>query len=110
MVERNQRLVYSEVYGVLKSLGTTYINLIPKKIFKVIEQEREKSYNPTYNIDIPLAEQKVSKKAATLICVLHYNYWCTTKEEKERINEILKYNTKCNRIKYFEYEKKFKKK
>lgn len=107
MAENSQRLVYSEVYGILKSLGKTYINLIPKKLYKIIEEERDKDYNPTYNIDMPLAEQKVSKKAAALICMLHYNYWCTSYEEKEKINEILKYNTKCNRENYFEFEKKF---
>ena len=107
MIESNKSMAYSEVYGILNSLGATYINAIPKKLFDIIEQKREKNYNPIYDMDIPLYNQKISKQATALICMLHYNYWCTSEEEKEKINEILIYNTKRNREKDFEYEKNF---
>lgn len=109
MIEGNKPMVYSEVYGILNSLGTMYTNAIPKRLFDIIEQKREKTYNPIYNMDIPLSNQKISKQATALICMLHYNYWCTSDEEKEKINEILAYNTKRNREKDFEYEKNFSK-
>ena len=42
-----------------------------------------------------------------LICILHYNYWCTSEEEKNNINKILKYNTEKVKEKYSDYENMF---
>ena len=107
MTENSQATVYSEIYGILNSLDVSYTNAIPKKLYNLIKEKREKNYNPTYNMDIPLSQQNISKKATAFICMLHYNYWCTSEEEKEKINKILKYNTEKNKDKYFEYERKF---
>ena len=107
MVKQTDKLIYSEVYGIINSMGTVYINSIPKKLYNLIKENRDKTYSPIYNISIPLSEQNISKKTAAFICMLHYNYWCTSEEEKEQINKIIKYNTEKNREKYFNYEKNF---
>lgn len=98
---------YSEVYSLLNALGPKYINAIPQKLYKLIDEKREKLYNPTYDLSIPLYEQNISKKATALICLLHYNYWCKSEEEKNKIDKILKYNTKQARDMSFKYEAKF---
>ena len=107
MEQDSMAIGYSEVYSLLNILGQKYINSIPKKLYNVIENKRAKSYNPTYDLSIPLYKQKISKKGTALICLLHYNYWCESEEEKNKINQILKYNTSKAREKSFEYEKKF---
>ena len=109
MEQNIQANAYSEVYGVLKILGPKYINRIPKKLYSLIEENREKSYNPIFDLTIPLSKQNISKEGTSFICLLHYNYWCTSEEEKSKINKILKYNTEQARNKYFEYEKKLNK-
>ena len=98
---------YSEVYSLLNALGPTYINAIPQKLYKLIDEKREKLYNPKYDLTIPLYKQNISKKATALICLLHYNYWCKSEEEKNKIDKILKYNTKQARDMSFKYEAKF---
>ena len=109
MVEQSSAQVYSEVYGILNSFGTVYINAIPKKLYNLINENRDKTFNPIYNMSIPLSQQNLSKKAIAFICMLHYKYWCTSVEEKIKIKKILKYNTEQDRNKYFEYEKKLNK-
>ena len=109
MEDLSQAHIYSEVYSVLNILGEKYINALPEKLYVLIEENRDKSYNPIFDLTIPLSKQNISKEGTSFICLLHYNYWCTSKEEKIKINKILKYNTEQARNKYFEYEKKLNK-
>ena len=103
----SQANVYSEVYSLLNSLGPKYINALPEKLYSLIEENREKSYNPTFDLTIPLYSQKISKQGTALICLLHYNYWCTSEEEKNKIKKILDYNTENAQKMYCDYEKMF---
>ena len=102
-----QEKVYSEVYSFLSVLGPKYINALPKKLYSLIEENREKSYNPTFDLTIPLSKQNINNRSTAFICILHYNYWCTSKEEKNKINKILNYNTEQAKKKYCDYEKMF---
>ena len=106
MIDNNQAIVYSEVYAILNILGKKYINLIPFKIYNMIEISRKKDYSPTYDLSIPLYKQNISKKAAALLCLLHYNYWCNSEEEKAEINKILTENEKNISEKYEIFKKK----
>ena len=108
MIEYNTQVnVYSEVYSLLNALGSQYINALPKKLYSLIEEKRDKSYNPTFDLSMPIYKQNISKNATALICILHYNYWCTSEEEKNKINKVLKYNTEKAREMYCDYEKIF---
>ena len=99
--------VYSEVYSLLNALRPQYIKALPKKIYSLIEENRDKLYNPTYDLSIPMYKQNISKKGTAFICLLHYNYWCTSEEEKNRIDKVLKYNTEKVKEEYSDYEKMF---
>ncbi|MBR3132568.1 MAG: hypothetical protein IKG42_00560 [Clostridia bacterium] len=104
MVSRDRALVYSEVYSVLSSMSEWYIKAIPAKLYSFVENNRFKEYNPVYDLNIPLTKQKISKGAVSFICMLHYNCWCKSDEEKRSIEKILKHNEQMNRNKYFKYE------
>ena len=88
--------IFSEVDGVLNMMGQEYINLIPKKLYELIEDNKDKNIKNSYKIEIPLTEQKISKEAISMICLIHYNYWCKTQEERNQINNILLYNEEKN--------------
>ena len=93
-MENAQAMVYSEVYGILNMLGDGYIKLIPIKLYNFIKENKSIEYNPNYDSNIPLAKQNISKNATAFICMLHYNYWCTSEEEKEKLKKVLDYNQK----------------
>ena len=40
--------MYSEVYSILNLLGNSYIEKLPKSLFKMIEEEKSSTYNPQY--------------------------------------------------------------
>ena len=62
--------VYSQVYSILQLLGNSYINKIPKKLYKLIDSQRDKDYNPKYNLEISFIEQNVNKRALAIICMI----------------------------------------
>lgn len=100
MSSNEQTLIYSEVYGVLEMLGEEYINEIPKKMYTFIKENRDKSYNPIYDIDKPLSKQNLKRRTVAFICMLDYNYWCKTEEERTQINKILLKNEEKIKEKY----------
>ena len=44
--------MYSEVYSILNLLGNSYIEKLPKSLFKMIEEEKSSTYNPQYRENI----------------------------------------------------------
>lgn len=92
MIYNSQAIMYSEVYAILNILEKEYINLIPSKIYNTIEIDRKKDYSPTYDLSIPLYKQNISRKTASFLCLLHYNYWCNSEEEKAIIDKFLNEN------------------
>ena len=84
--------MYSEVYGVIKVLGKEYIRKLPKTVLKVIIENREENYNPKYNMSISLKKQDVNRKTLAMIALLHYNYWCDTEEDRQKLKTILENN------------------
>ena len=84
--------MYSEVYGVIKALGKEYIKKLPNTVLKVIIENREENYNPKYNMSISLKEQDVNRKTLAMIALLHYNYWCDTEEDRQKLKTILENN------------------
>ena len=90
--------MYSEVYGVIKALGKEYIKKLPKTVLKVIIENREENYNPKYNMSISLKKQDVNRKTLAMIALLHYNYWCDTEEDRQKLKTILENNEeKCQK-------------
>ncbi len=83
---------YSEIYAVLNMMGKDYMDKIPSKLFFQITEKRDENYLPKYRYDIPLSKQNISKEALTYISVLHYNYWCETSSEREKIKQTLMQN------------------
>ena len=109
MVDYMQAKIYSEVYEILEILGQDYINKIPKKLYSLISDNRDKNYIPKYNKETPIYEQKLEKKTVAFLCMLHYNYWCESEMERRQINKILNYNQKLKIKEYDKYKQKFKK-
>ena len=110
MVSIQNATMYSEVYSMLNVLGNEYKSLLPQKLYDFIKENKLESYAPIYNENLPFSQQNISKEAVAFICMLHYNYWCKTEEEKAKINKILECNEKKKREKYFKFEKRMENK
>ena len=83
--------IYSQVYSMLQLLGNNYIKKTPKRLLQLIDSQRDKDYNPKYNLETNFIEQNVNKKALSIICMIDLEYWCNEKEKKV-ITEKLRQN------------------
>ena len=102
---------YSEVYEFINIIGDDYINEIPAKIYNVIENNREKEYNPKIKTVDEMLEYEFSTEALALIAALNLQYWCKDKNIKEKyINEYNQNEQKEERLlnEKYSYENLFK--
>ena len=81
----DSKKVYSEVLGVLNSLGEEYINKLPKSIMDFIENNSEKELIPVIETNVPLNKMPISRDAQTFITLLNLQYFCSTEEEKNTL-------------------------
>lgn len=83
--------IYSEVYSVLNLLGKDFIDKIPKDIYKMIEEKRNKDYNPLYTYELPLKKQNINKRSLSIIAFFDINYW-SNQERKLILKNKFKQN------------------
>ncbi|MBP3597509.1 MAG: hypothetical protein J6J60_09005 [Clostridia bacterium] len=82
---------YSEVFEIINFLGDEYKKQIPKKLYKFIENNRDKSYKPKFNLENnieSLNENSVSKKTVAIIAFLNSKYWTQDEETKQKLEKI----------------------
>ena len=87
-----EELIYIEVYSILKLLGNQYISKIPKSLYNLIEENVTDINTLKYHSLKEIKKDNIEKKSIAIIALLHINYWCKSKEEKEELNEIFKNN------------------
>ena len=103
----NYPKAYSEVYSFINALGKKYIEKVPQRIYETIDKNRVKSYAPIFKANQTITKNSLSKEALALIAALNLQYWCTSKEEKKKLQQIYINNTKAENEKY-SYENLFK--
>lgn len=84
--------IYSEVYSILNLLGESYIAKLPTSLFNMIREEKRQDYNPKYDLKTNLGQQNIKRETLAMIALLHFNYWCDSEEEKNKLKEIFKTN------------------
>jgi len=87
LIETITKETFSEVYAFLELLGTSYIQMLPEKIYEMIIKQKSDDYKPVYDINIPLEQQILKKETWSVIAYLDINYWCN-KNEKKKIKNI----------------------
>lgn len=86
------REIYSEVYSILNLLGDDYIRKLPSSLYEMIREEKENEYNPQYDLNLALEEQKIKREAISMIALFHLNYWCNSDKEKSELTSLFKTN------------------
>ena len=84
---------YSEVFEILRLMGKDNVEKIPINILEKIDNLRDKNYEVKINPDIPLEQQKISRKALSIIAWLNLEYLCD-EQEKEVLTDLYKLNDK----------------
>ena len=84
--------IYTEVYEILILLGDNFINKLPNKLFDLIKNEKLDSYNPKYDINIPLENQTIKEESIGMLALFYLNYWCNSEEEKQELKHKFQEN------------------
>ena len=87
-MENNLSKAYAEVLLILSYMEQKYIDMIPKKLLELFNEEKDKNYQPNINPNISLAEQNLQRKTLTLLAMLNLNYWREDEKEKQELIAI----------------------
>lgn len=98
-MDRSVMMAYTEVDKILNLMDEKFQKKIPKKLRKLISESKLTDYDVTINPNIPLNEQKISRKALSILAVLNYNYWCVGESKKTKLIEKYKRNEKIKQEK-----------
>lgn len=83
MVDTEYANAYSEVLEIINYISEEDYNKIPKEIIDVFNKNKNNRYRFRYDMRKTLDEQKVSKKAKTIIAILFRDYWATEKQREK---------------------------
>lgn len=84
-MDRSVMMAYTEVDRILNLMDEQYQKKIPEKLRKLISESKLNDYDVIINPKIPLKEQKISRKALSILAVLNYNYWCVGESKKQKL-------------------------
>ncbi len=93
-MENSLSKAYAEVLLILSYMEQKYIDMIPKKLLELFNEEKDKNYQPNINPNISLAEQNLQRKTLALLAMLNLNYWCKDENEKKELLKMYSENDK----------------
>ena len=93
-MENNLSKAYAEVLLILSYMEQKYIDMIPKKLLELFNEEKDQNYQPDINPNTSLAEQNLQRKTLALLAMLNLNYWCKDENEKQEMLKMYSENDK----------------
>ena len=102
MKNAEQAKVYKEVLTVLEIFNL--VNAIPKNVIENMMRKQDKDYEYLFDVNIPIEEQKISKKTATILSVLYIKYICTDENEKLELKAMYEKNDEIPEYKAYRDE------
>ena len=90
-MKSNYPKAYTEVLEIIKYLPKEERDKIPAEKIKFYEQNCDKEYEFTFDIEKPIDEQKTLRETNAIIVVLFRDYFATT-AQKEKLEKILQQN------------------
>ncbi len=93
-MENSLSKAYTEVLLILSYMEQKYVDKIPKKLLELLNEEKDKNYQPKISPNIPLAEQNLQRKTLALLAMFNLNYWCEDENEKKELLKMYSENDK----------------
>lgn len=83
---------YAEILEILSLIDKELVRKIPKKILKIFQTNASTTYTKHLDKTIPLEEQTISQKTASIFTLLALKYWNLPEDEINSIKLILTEN------------------
>ena len=85
---------FCDIDIILNALPEEDRNKVPKKLRKLIEENKLDGYESTVRVDVPIEEQELHPDTQAFIGMLYLYYWCETEEEKRELKKLYIENVK----------------
>lgn len=82
--EKKDLIICSEVFDCINILGKKYIDKLPEKVYKELEENRDMDYVSKYNKNQGITEDTFSKEALNVLAILDLRYWCSEEEREQK--------------------------
>ncbi len=83
-MKQEYKEAFTEVNEIIKMMPDELVNKIPSKFREMIEDERDKEYNP--NIQEPLEKCKLKNETIIILGLIYRDFLCS-QDEKRRLQE-----------------------
>ncbi len=83
----------TEVLEILKHMDKIYIEKLPKKFLKFLQDNQDTSYIPKFDYTKKLQDCDIQKETKGLLGIIYMKYWSQEKQKKEYL-QILENNQK----------------
>lgn len=83
-MKQEYKKAFSEVNGIIKIMPIELVKKIPNKFKEMIEEERDKEYNP--KIQEPLEKQSLKNETIIILGLIYRDFLCSP-DEKRRLQE-----------------------
>lgn len=83
----------TEVLEILKNANNTYMENLPEKFKKFLNDNKSTSYIPEIDFSKELKDLKIRKETKELLGIMYLNYWSNDEEKKEYV-KLLSENEK----------------
>lgn len=83
----------TEVLEILKNADNTYMENLPEKFKKFLNDNKSTSYIPEVDFSKELKDLKIRKETKELLGIMYLNYWSNDEEKKEYV-KLLSENEK----------------
>ena len=84
-------LAMSEVLCIINQSDDNYKSKIPQSFISFLKENADSTYNPDFNVNIPIKELDLRKETKGLLALIHRSYICN-EEERVEYDKILKQN------------------
>ncbi len=108
MIDIKTKETFSEVNLVLDMLGEQYINKLPSRLYKTIQESSDKTYTKEIT---SIDKNHIKKESLAILAVLYLKYWCDSNKEKELLVKMFSENEKKHQAELqekYDLEKVFK--
>lgn len=80
-MKQEYKEAFTEVNEIIKMMPDELVNKIPNKFKEMLEDERDKEYNP--NIQEPLENQKLKNETIIILGLIYRDFLCSPNEKRK---------------------------
>ena len=80
-MKQEYKEAFTEVNEIIKMMPDELVNKIPSKFREMLEDERDKEYNP--NIQEPLENQKLKNETIIILGLIYRDFLCSPNEKRK---------------------------